>query len=290
VTAFTVNPEKLAQLDQIEIAHGSHSSFEAGACSMEIVAWLADLGHTDAPSCASPVLTRYTIRLNDRWSTQQRQALKPFLPRMVGTAGDGKDGLREQIAGQYVVGLLVPWLRLAGLDEEADKVASSAGDLPALRRALWAAREAAWKVRVKQRRALVEKVRQHLAENPLAAADAAADAVAAAAADAAAAAAAAAVAAAAAAAAADAAADAVAAAVAVAAADAAADAAAVAAADAVADGGDYWSQYEAAYAAARKHYETNPLPIAQEVADLAASQQGAALELLEKMIDPVVAS
>lgn len=53
-------PERLAQLDKITLDSGSHGDFESGHCAMEVVAWLADQGHTDAPPCASPALARYT--------------------------------------------------------------------------------------------------------------------------------------------------------------------------------------------------------------------------------------
>lgn len=120
---MTINPEKLAQLDTITLHDGAHGNFDDGHCAMEFVSWLADEGFTDAPECASPVLTRYTIRLNDRWDTEKRQLLKPYLPRMIGTRGDGKDQLRERIAARALVDLLGPWLRLAGLGDEADKLA-----------------------------------------------------------------------------------------------------------------------------------------------------------------------
>ncbi len=100
----------------IELDEGSHPDFAAGHCAMEVVSWLAGEGHTDAPVCASPVLRRFTIGLNDRWSREQRQALAAFLLRMVGTAGDGQDEARLEIARQVLVTDLLPaWLRLAGI-------------------------------------------------------------------------------------------------------------------------------------------------------------------------------
>lgn len=48
----------------------------------------------------------------------------------------------------------------------------------------------------------------------------------------------------------------------------------------------WWEIRSAAYKAARAYYDANPLPITQEIAELAASQQDAALELLEALIDP----
>jgi len=311
-----VNAEKLAQLDEIELHSGSHGSFESGHCAMEVVAWLADQGHTDAPSCASPVLRRYTIRLNDRWSTEQRQSLKPFLPRMIGSGGDGKDDARVAVATRMLcTDLLGPWLRLAGMDERADALTSLVAATPEdLRRVLYEIRNEAWRKRDESVASLKAKILERLNGKPVAVADAAAAAAAVAAADAdavavavaaavavadAAAAAAAvaaadadAVAVAVAAAVADAVAVAVAAAVAAAVADAvavaAADAAAVAAAVAVADAGK--SSYWTAYYAARDYFRANPLPVSQKIRDLNAQQAPLALTLLDAMIDPAVSA
>ena len=63
------------QAGLIRLDRGAHDSREDGHCAMETVAWLAGEDHTDAPRCASPVLARYTIRLNDRWTDEQRQAV-----------------------------------------------------------------------------------------------------------------------------------------------------------------------------------------------------------------------
>ena len=50
------------------------------------------------------------------------------------------------------------------------------------------------------------------------------------------------------------------------------------------------STWSAAYAAARQYYREHPLPVSQTIADLAASQRGLALELLDAMIDPAVSA
>jgi hypothetical protein len=116
----TLVPDRVAALDTIILAYGSHKSWDDGACAMEVVAWLAGEGITDAPACASGVLRLYTILLNDRWSDQARQALKPFLPRMVGTADDGQDEARSYLALDWLVRTYTPaWLDLAGLTAEA---------------------------------------------------------------------------------------------------------------------------------------------------------------------------
>ena len=146
----TINRERLAEFESAILASGSHgSSFNGEACSMEWVSYLADEGFTDSPPCASPVLRRYTIRLNDRWDDEQRQTLKPYLPRMVGTGGDGKDAARVAIATKMLcTDLLGPWLRLAGMDERADALTALVAATPEeLRRALYEIRTEAWRVR-----------------------------------------------------------------------------------------------------------------------------------------------
>ena len=305
---MTIDTAVLADLEagRIHLDRGGHPDRSHGHCAMEVVAWLAGEGHTDAPHCASPVLTAYTIRLNDRWSDEQRQALAPYLPRMVGTRGDGLDDARLEIARQALTrDLLPPWLRLAGMDAEADAI--STVNLADLRSMLESIRAAAWKRRNAALEPIQEKVRaavrEKLAQHPAAVA-VAADAVTAAAAAVAAAAAAAVVAAVAAVA--DAvvavAADAVtaAAAAAVAAVAAVADAVAdavVAAADAVvaaaaADASwasTYWPAYEAVKPIFLTALEDGTAPKLVAVRELAAAQRGMALDLLDRMIKPEVA-
>jgi hypothetical protein len=88
---MSIITERLEALTTITLDSGSHGSFEQGHCAMEVVSWLAGEGFTDAPECASRVLRTFTVNLNDTWNSGDRQRLVPFLPRMVGTAGDGKD-------------------------------------------------------------------------------------------------------------------------------------------------------------------------------------------------------
>lgn len=122
---MTIIQERLEALNTGHVAldSGPHSSFDDGHCAMEVVAWLAGLGHTDAPSCASPVLREFTISLNDNWNTVQRQKLIPFLPRMVGTNDDGQDEARSYLALDWLIRTYTPvWLDLAGLTKEAQEL------------------------------------------------------------------------------------------------------------------------------------------------------------------------
>ena len=122
---MTIIQERLDALDTITLAEGAHDDFESGHCAMEVVAWLAGLGHTDCPECASPVLRDFTINLNDQWGHEQRQKLIPLLPRMVGTAGDGQDEARSYLALDWLIRTFTPaWLDLAGLTTEATELRS----------------------------------------------------------------------------------------------------------------------------------------------------------------------
>ena len=271
-----VIPDRWDRLGELTLRSGSHTPPTGDgapqACVMEAVAWVTGGDWTDRPDCVSPVLHRPFQRVNDTLDTEKRQDLLPLAVQAMGTAGDGLDPQRFEIASRAVADLLVPWLRLAGLDTEADAVLT-AGDIAALRVACRAASDAAWTARRvardRLRKRIEKRVRKQLKKRS------AADVAAAVAADVAAAVAAAA----------EVAVDAAAAAAAAAAAEVAADAAAAVAAD-WATYGPNWSRV---YDAVRAYLREHPITLPAEVTELAEAQRGAALELLARLIDPTQA-
>jgi hypothetical protein len=52
---------------------------------MEAVAWLAGERHSDRPDCTCPVIAAYVSRIADWASDEQRQQLRAFLPRLIGS-------------------------------------------------------------------------------------------------------------------------------------------------------------------------------------------------------------
>jgi hypothetical protein len=105
------------------LSHGSHPSPADGRCAMEWVAYLAGEKHSDSPACVSPVLRRFGIVLNDRLGDEDRQQLRPYLARCIGTVGDGRDSERIDILTTFVLRDSLPhWLDQAGCHEAAQRV------------------------------------------------------------------------------------------------------------------------------------------------------------------------
>jgi hypothetical protein len=112
-------------LDTITLSKGSHSRRGRNTiCAMEAVAWLAGERHSDAPECASPVISAFVRSWNDSLDDQARQLLKPYLPRLVGTAASPEvEGRRAWMATDWLVRVCeVAFLRLAKLDVHADAI------------------------------------------------------------------------------------------------------------------------------------------------------------------------
>jgi hypothetical protein len=253
---------------------------------MELVGYVAGEPWSDHPQCASSILTSFLIRLNDRLDDEDRQVLKPYIVRLVGTnTGLADEETRQWMLTDWLVHEALPGLlRQADLGAHADALEqlvaiTDRATYDASRPARRAARDAAWAKRSAWRERIREQVRAEMAKQP-AAAVAVAVAVADAAADAAAAAAAVAVAVAVADA--DAAADAAAAAVAVADAVAVAAAVAVAVAAAVAAAAPWNSTYDAAYKAA---YEILKPAYEKALEPISAGLRQSALLLLDRLID-----
>ena len=288
---MSVIEERLHYLDDLRLGHGSHKPPNNGlveACVMEAVAYVAGEPWSDHPACASPVITLFLIGLNDRLGDGDRQKLKPYITRLVGTnTGNPADEttrrymLLDWVAHEALPGLL----RRAELPEIAEEMEAlvsvtdeaSAG---AARDAFRSARDATWPKRQAWRAEIRRRVGEELKKrNAAAAAVAAAAAAAAADAVAAAVAVADAVAVAVAAVAAAAAADAAvaAAAAAAAAAVAAADAAAAASAAAVADA--RWNTvYDEVYKAVKPIY-------IEKLGEINAGVLVSALGLVDRMIE-----
>ena len=75
-------------LETLHLLSGGHNDRHDGVCLMEAVAWFAGEHHSARPQCSCPVLTRFGMSLNDGASDEDRQLLKPLIPKLVGTRAD----------------------------------------------------------------------------------------------------------------------------------------------------------------------------------------------------------
>jgi hypothetical protein len=87
----------------LKLEKGSHEETDRAYCVMEAVAYIAGEPHSDHPKCASKVLTTFCMRWNDALPDEDRQILKPFVPRLVGTAGSAElERIRGYMAADWV--------------------------------------------------------------------------------------------------------------------------------------------------------------------------------------------
>jgi hypothetical protein len=96
---MTANPELEGLYDRVRLVRGKGNRNSGALCIMSFVALLAGERHTDAPATASPVVRQFALALNDAMPDEERQKLKPFAPRIIGTA-DGFDTRRATLLRQ----------------------------------------------------------------------------------------------------------------------------------------------------------------------------------------------
>jgi hypothetical protein len=119
--------ERLPYLDKIQLGHGSHPAPSNGmveACVMEAVAYIAGEPWSDHPECASRVISSFLVSWNDSLPDADRQMLKPFIPRLVGTRTTKADEeTRAWMLTDWLARECAPaWMRLAGLTDQAEMV------------------------------------------------------------------------------------------------------------------------------------------------------------------------
>jgi len=73
-------------LETLVLRSGAHTSPSDGVSLMEAVSALAGEPWSNSPSCTSPVIAAYARSLNDWLPDDERQRLKAYIPRLVGTA------------------------------------------------------------------------------------------------------------------------------------------------------------------------------------------------------------
>ncbi len=96
--------------ERVQLVQGKGQRRKGRLCVMSFVALLAGERHTDAPITASSFIRHFAIELNDAMPEQERQRLKLFAPRIVGT-NDGLDAERARLVQRAFLEEIVPRLR-----------------------------------------------------------------------------------------------------------------------------------------------------------------------------------
>jgi hypothetical protein len=90
------------------LSRGAHATAQDGRCAMEWVSYLAGEAHSDHPACVCPVLREISVKFNDAMPDAQRQRLRPYLARMIGTADDRRSSRRAYRLVDWVSREIVP--------------------------------------------------------------------------------------------------------------------------------------------------------------------------------------
>jgi hypothetical protein len=102
------DPRLQRAFDRVELVGGTIGNPDEGRlCLMSLVAFLAGEEHSDSPRCASPLVQTFAVLVNDRMPRAARQRLKPFAPRIIGTA-DGRDGARADLLRSILAHEVLP--------------------------------------------------------------------------------------------------------------------------------------------------------------------------------------
>jgi hypothetical protein len=159
----TLIPGADEYLSRLRLGSGSHASIESGACIMEAVSVVSGEPFSDHPKCASRVIGAFLRVWNDDLPDAQRQMLKPYVAKVVGTA-DGQDvetARARLVQDWYIRVFTSAWLELAELSAHAKTLRSlrritSTADLIAAQPALDNARSASHAARAAARTASMD--------------------------------------------------------------------------------------------------------------------------------------
>jgi|RhiMethySRZTD1v2_1073278.scaffolds.fasta_scaffold138799_3 hypothetical protein len=72
-------------LDSVRLESGSHRSPRDGVCLLELTSILAEEEFSDRPRCVCEVIAAFLRAWNDRSSHAERQSLRPYARRLIGS-------------------------------------------------------------------------------------------------------------------------------------------------------------------------------------------------------------
>src|ERR1700746_1458937 len=122
-TTITIDRARLKEVLGKPLLTGSHSP-DGQMCVMEAVAYVARESWSDHPACVSPLLGEFCRSWNNAMTDEDRQILKPYIPKLVNTLASKQVELkRSWMALDWYCRTSAPaWLDLAGLKAEAKAI------------------------------------------------------------------------------------------------------------------------------------------------------------------------
>ncbi len=82
---WSSNGGRRVDLDSVRLESGSHRSPQDGVCLLELTSILAEEEFSDRPRCACEVIAAFLRAWNDRSSHAERQRLRPYARRLIGS-------------------------------------------------------------------------------------------------------------------------------------------------------------------------------------------------------------
>jgi hypothetical protein len=118
---MTIVQDRLARIEALRLSSGAHLSAGDEMCVMEAVAFVAGERWSDHPRCASKVIGAFLRNWNDALGDEERQKLKPYIVKVVGSAGTAAvEKQRAWLCADWLIRRQAPaWLDLAGCTEQA---------------------------------------------------------------------------------------------------------------------------------------------------------------------------
>jgi hypothetical protein len=145
--AIEIDAARWEEVQKRGLEVGAHSSPTQGFCAMEAVAYIRRQPHSDHPPCVSPVIAAFMRSWNDGLPNEQRGILLPLLPKLINTLNPELEERRSLMAADWLIRThTVAWLRLAGLNDNADALANlpeitAMAQVPSIRGPIEAARK-----------------------------------------------------------------------------------------------------------------------------------------------------
>jgi len=134
--AITPRPMPLPVVAPLDLSYtlmpGKHLDPARGRCAMEWVSWLEGNEHSDQPKTVDPVIRTVAVGLNDNLSDRDRQLLKPYLARAIGTFNDGHGKDRQLAVAERGAAMGLPYIFATQPREVAKRILQTQGTRAAL--------------------------------------------------------------------------------------------------------------------------------------------------------------